>query len=153
MKKQLKVTKHLKKESYKFLFVNSKGKKSTVLESEFIKFINPKGGVQGLNQVFHIMLQKIYPIAVHIDTERCSLRMNDKGFLLGLYWSRQLGHPVSIVLSKRDLSDTDATTILDEWLGWTHGSETIYKKDVANVHIQCFKEELSPEQFVLPQIS
>lgn len=143
----------LKALSRTILFGNVRGNNATILENQFIDKLNLKGGPARLREIFDIMLEQIYPIALHNESKRNSLTIHEEGGLLGLFWSRQLGHAVSIVLSKKDLPEADAIAKLDEWLGWAHGNESVYKNEVSNVRVQCFKENLSPEHFILPKIS
>lgn len=143
----------LKAHSYNLLYGDIRGMDVRVFESKIIATLNPKGGASGLNQILSILLEQVYPIVLHEESSRRGLTVNANGVVCGLFWSRQLGHPISIVFFKKELSEEIVTASLDEWLGWNHGSEVIYKKEISNVFVQCFKEELSPEHFALPKIS
>jgi hypothetical protein len=95
-------------------------------------------------------LRRLAPVATHLF--RPQLEIYDR-LVLGVVWSRKLGHAVSLALSHESVSPDELSAGLAEWLGYNRW-QVLVDEIQEHTRVQIAREpNLTDDLFDLPRVA
>ena len=135
-----------------YIKITGEGIHKEIMEYDLSVSLKNEGTTRGI-EIFikNKLLPIISPIKQHKTRHSFSLNKKEK-FASGLFWSRNLGKPVSLYLFNYKQSlEEDISNKHNKWLGWSAGNIITKVEDYGLRAVICDEEEnIDVEEFLIP---
>lgn len=108
------------------------------LNDDALRLLKPKGGSETMGKIIEELMDIVYPIIA--ITQDINVDINEeKNIIESCFWSRGLGYPVMVIISKNDYLDLENVPVSERWSEYVKLEEIVYKRHKENIYSMIIK--------------